>query len=101
LTELLELSLAAAICWEILRNFSPWQLPVRLAPVMVAAIAYGLSYVHPKTILLALAAAGGVGLFNWITNAHERTPEVLEISIPRFRRKSESKIPPSRRIPGL
>lgn len=98
---LLELSLAASICWEILRYFSPWALPVRFAPAVVAAIAYGLTYVHQENIILGLAATGGVAVFNRITGAHERAPDQLRIPVPKSRRRTEHIIPPSRRIPGL
>lgn len=68
---------------------------------MVAAIAFGLFYIHPASILIALAAAGGVAIFNRITNAQERAPEQFSISVPKYRRREKSKIPPSHRIPGL
>lgn len=59
--ELLLLALGAFWGWEFLRGILPFPLPARLAPLAVAGIAYGLTFITPVA-LLAVAAAGGVAL---------------------------------------
>lgn len=93
---LVSLSLATAIGWEIVRYFTPFDIPARIAPLVVIGIAYGFTQVDNFNLLLAFAAAGGVAIFHRITNAG--TPEVIQL--PKFNRKNKT-MPKSNRIPDF
>lgn len=98
MTHLLELILAASIGWEIIRYLTPFEIPVRIAPMLVIALALALTFANQR-VLEAMAAAAGVAIFNRITNASEKAPEVLSLR----RTSPKEKTEPSRqhRIPGL
>ena len=78
LQELIVLSLASAIGWEIIRYFCPWNIPVRLAPLIVIGISYLFTFSFSSSIVMAFAAGGGVALFHKFTDAV--TPDVIDLS---------------------
>jgi hypothetical protein len=86
-TQLVILSLATAIGWTVFRYIVPFSIHVRLAPFIITAIAYGLTFLirpHPAFIV-ALAATGGVAIFNKITDA--TMPEAFKLpDLPRRNR---------------
>ena len=96
MTYLLVLSLAAAIGWELIRYVTPWEIPFRLAPVLVILIAFGISFISNRHVLYSLAAAGGVAIFHKVTGAVAPEP----VRIPLIRKPSRPALR-SRRIPGL
>jgi hypothetical protein len=99
LLHLLELVLATAIGWEVIRYFTPAEIPVRLAPVLVVIIGFGFTFLDSK-FLLAISAAGGVALFHYVTGPTSLKP--LKIRVPkRFRRKRTSRTTAALRIPEL
>ena len=104
---LILVSLAAFWGWEFIAGLSPWKINPRLAPLLVAALSYGATFL-PGHILLALAAAGGVAVIRAVAKATRLPPPSLP-SLPRPRRISpppgaRGTAPPSqvgRRIPRL
>lgn len=111
ISELIVVSLATAIGWEIFRYFLPLTIPVRVAPLIVTAIAFAFTcYWHPN-IVLAFAAAGGVAVFHMITgddslpNLTLRKPDWFEVRLHQreFKRKIDNLYPErdTKRLPGL
>lgn len=78
LQELIVLSLAAGFCWEVVRYFWPGYIPVRLAPLLVASISYGLTFFYHQSVILAMATTGGVALFHKLLDTEP--PEPLKIN---------------------
>ena len=104
LAELVVLILATAIGWEILRYFLPLRIPVRIAPIIVTAIAYLFTFAFHQSVILAFAAAGGVAIFHMITG--DDSLDVLRIPDkfkPHHKMKIDSRIHTgsSHRIPVL
>jgi hypothetical protein len=93
--QLVILSLATAIGWTVFRYIMPFMIPVRLAPFIITAISYGLSFImHPRpAFIISLAATGGVAIFNKITDA--TMPEVMKL--PAMPRRDPDRAP--RRTP--
>lgn len=101
LQELIVISLAAAIGWEMVRYFTPVDIPVRLAPVIVIVISMLFTLTFHFSVVMAFAAAGGVAIFHKVTGA--TAVDHMSYS---WRRKSRFVIPrdvmrTSRRIPKL
>lgn len=93
ITEFILVSFATAIGYEVFRYFAFFKIPVRLAPLVVIAIAYGFTYLQTPSLLIAFAATGGVAIFNRVVDAHGLAPLRLphfSISRPRFRRAVRS-----------
>lgn len=88
MTELLAVSLAAAIGWNIIRNFYPWNINPRAAPLVVVLIAYLFTVACTPSIITAFAAAGGVAIFHKITDAASLDP--VSVRLPRISRKNDS-----------
>lgn len=91
LDQLIVLSLAASIGWELVRYFLPIQIPERIAPVIIILISYLMSIAFTSSpAIISFAAAGGVAIFHRITDAYALPS--LEISNARFpfRRKKSA-----------
>lgn len=69
LQELIVISLASGIGWELVRNFTPADIHPKLAPVIVIGIAWLFTLAFSFSIVMAFAAAGGVAVFNKIVGA--------------------------------
>lgn len=101
LQELIVVSLAAAIGWELIRYFTPVDIPVRVAPVIVIIVALLFTLFFHLSVIMAFAAAGGVAIFHRITGA---TP--VEHMTYSLRKKKKFALPremtrTSHRIPEL
>lgn len=70
LQELVVVSLASAIGWELIRYFTPVDIPVRVAPVIVIAVALLFTLAFHFSIVMGFAAAGGVAVFHRVTGAN-------------------------------
>lgn len=103
LTELLIVALAAAVGWEILRYFIPYEIPARLAPLVVVLISFLFTLAIHSSVILAFASAGGVAIFHKITDAS--SPEPFTFKFPRSNKKmsidSRSFTSGTHRIPSL
>lgn len=86
---LVMLSLALLWAWEALRAVAFFAIHPRVAAFIVAALGYGGTYLPPR-VLLALGAAGAVGLLRHFLQIKSMPP----VDIPRPRRISP---PPSAR----
>lgn len=73
---LLLVSLAAFWAWEFLSGLSPVNISIRLAPLLVAALALGITYL-PARFLLAAASAGAVALWRRLAQAGKLPPLAL------------------------
>lgn len=69
ITELLLVSLAAMISWEMLRYITPVEIPVRLAPFIIVLTSLAWSYTMTPSLLMAFAATAGVSVVHRITGA--------------------------------
>lgn len=101
LQELVVVSLAAAIGWELIRYFTPVDIPARAAPVIVIAVALLFTLAFHFSVVMAFAGAGGVAVFHKITGS----VPVDHVSYP-LRRKKKFALPRemtrgSHRIPEL
>lgn len=77
LTEFILVSFAAMSSWEILRYIVWFSIPVRLAPLIVALIAYLWTFEMQRSLLIAFAATAGVVLLHNLAEAEGIEP--LEI----------------------
>jgi hypothetical protein len=83
MTELLVVSLAAAIGWNIVRNFYPWNINPRIAPIVVVLISFLFTFAYTPSAVVAFAAAGGVAVFHKVTDATSLDPVSIRLpSIP-------------------
>lgn len=99
--ELIVLSFATLIGWELVRYFFPGNIPVRIAPLIVGAIAYGFTYYYHPSVILAFAAAGVVAVIHKYLDVDNLNP----LHIPSLViRKAPKSWPPGsarRRLPQL
>lgn len=105
LSELIVLSLAAAIGWETLRYFSPWKISPRLSHVIVILISYLMTFCYSQSAVMALAATGGAAVFRYYVKADLAVPDQVRLRFPVLNLRGSPKIdyhyPGSRRIRGL
>lgn len=109
LTELLLVSLATVMSWEMLRYITPAEIPVRLSPFIITAISFGWTFSFHPSLIISLAATTGVAVFHKLTGAEGIEPWRIPDSFRRLPRRKPSRpgnlppLPPSvgRRIPGL
>jgi hypothetical protein len=92
-------SFATVIGWEMLRSLVWFHIPPRLGPFLVTAVAYGTTFLTHPSVLIALAATGGVAVLHKIIDTDPVDPVVIRR--PQFRRKRPSLPGYGRRIPGL
>jgi hypothetical protein len=79
------------------RNFLPFvSLSVKTAPLVAAAIAYGFTYLMTPSFIIAVAATGGAGLINKITDIG--SPEPARFPVRMRRRTRAARAEPGERI---
>lgn len=97
------LAFATFVAWEFLITLMPYAIAPLLQPILVVAVGYGLTYT-PHTLLLSIAAAGGVALLHRFLSQNVEEPKSLpRITLPKRKRsaKVESAPPKKRRVPQL
>jgi hydrogenase/urease accessory protein HupE len=106
--QLITTALAAFTVLMALRLLLPFALPVRIAPVVVSGVAYGLLYVPPKWhhAVLAAACAGLVAVVHRFAVGEEPEPWSLRDLIVRLTPRPKPKSgrtqgPVGNRIPQL
>ena len=95
IVELIVLSLAASILWELFRYFIPLNIPVRIAPIIVLILSailtidYNSHMSHHMQFILALSVTAGVAIFHRITG--DDSLPALKLKL--LRRKENHEIP--------
>lgn len=101
--EFILVAFATLWAWETLRGVLPFTVNIRLAPALVAALAYGLTYL-PGRVILACACAGAVAILRVLAKAKPIDPWVFPVRKISLTPGTRGK-PPSpgvgRRIPRL
>lgn len=96
IAEFIALSFATTVAWEMFRSIIWFNINVRVAPFLIAWFAFGLSFLDHPSVLLALAATGGVAVIHKIIDATGVEPLKWKS------RKKETPLPGrGHKIPGL
>jgi hypothetical protein len=97
LAEFVIISFATFIGYQVFRNLLSFiPLNVKTAPLVAAAIAYGLTYLITPSFIVAIAATGGAGLINKITDIG--SPEPVRFPVRIRRRTRAVRAEPGERI---
>lgn len=89
LEEFIVVSFAAFIGWTVVRSFTPVELNARISPLLVVGIAYLITCLQQASLLIALAAAGGVALLNVLTGSVGIDPVKIPRVAVRIRRSNK------------